>query len=172
MISKSMIDAMNDQINAETYSAYLYLAMAAYFRDQALDGFATWMEVQAQEELTHAMKFYGQVSEREGRVILDAIDKPQAEWDSPLAAFEAAYEHEQKVSGMINDLVALARSEKDYASEVFLQWFVNEQVEEEASAKAVVDRLKLMGDSGQGLFMMDREMGQRTFTAPASEGEE
>lgn len=169
MISKSMIDAMNDQINAETYSAYLYFAMAAYFCEQALDGFATWMEVQAQEELSHAMKFYAQVNEREGRVMLDAIDKPPAEWASPLAAFQAAYEHEQKVTGMINNLVTLARKENDYASEVFLQWFVNEQVEEEASAKAVVDRLQLMGDSGHGLFMMDREMGQRTFNSEAED---
>lgn len=171
MISKKMTDAVNNQINAELYSSYLYLAMAAYFEDLGLPGFTNWMKCQAQEENTHAMKFFDELCERDGRVVLEAIDKPQTEWDSPLAAFEAVYAHEQKVTSLINNLVALAREETDPASEVFLQWFVTEQVEEEAAAKAIVDELKLIEGHPQGLFMIDRELRQRAFTPtePAAE---
>ncbi len=172
MIKQSIRDAMNEQINAEMYSAYLYFAMAAHFEDQNLDGFAQWMKVQAQEEMAHALKFYSEIFERGGRVVLEAIEKPPAEWESPLAAFEAAYAHEQKVTGLINDIVGLARTEKDYAAEAFLQWFVTEQVEEEATAKGIVDKLAMIGDHPQGLFMMDRELGQRTVGAGAEDGEE
>jgi len=171
MLSKNMEKALNKQINAELYSAYLYLAMAAYFESLSLSGFANWMRIQAQEELTHAMKFYDFVYERGGRVVLDAVDAPPEAWDSSLAAFEGAYEHECKVSAMINDLVNLALEEKDHATNTFLQWFVSEQVEEEASADAVVQKLKLIGDHGNGIFMLDRELGQRVFHAPAEEGE-
>jgi len=128
------------------------------------------MKVQAQEELLHASKFFGYVNERGGRVILDAIAKPPAEWESPAEVFEQAYQHEQKVSALINDLVAIAEEEKDRATLAFLQWFVTEQVEEEASAKTAADQLKMLAGAPHSLFMMDRELGQRTFTSsPASE---
>ena len=169
MLSERMEQALNEQINAELYSAYLYLSMAAYFESINLSGFGNWMRVQAQEELTHAMKFYDFMYERGGRVVLTAVDAPPSEWDSSLAAFEGAYAHECKVSAMINNLVNIAIEEKDHATNNFLQWFVSEQVEEEASADAVVQKLKLIGDHGNGIFMLDRELGQRAFHAPASE---
>ena len=172
MISQSMVDAINSQVVAEFYSSYLYLSMAAYFESEGLEGFSSWMKAQAQEELSHGMKLFNHVNERDGRVLLDAIEKPQTGWDSPLAAFEAAYGHEQKVTSLINDLVTLAREEKDYASENFLQWFVNEQVEEEANAKAIVDQLKFVAGNPHALFMLNRELGQRTFTPPAPAAEE
>lgn len=170
MLNKKTEAAFNEQMNAEMYSAYLYLSMGAYFASTGMAGFAGWMRVQAQEEMVHAMKFYDHVNERGGRVTLKAIDGPQTEWDSAVAAFEHVYEHEQKVTALINDLVNLAIDEKDHASRSFLQWFVDEQVEEEDSASSVLDRLKLIGDSGNGLFMMDRELGQRVFTPPAASG--
>jgi ferritin len=171
MITKKMEDAYNDQIAAEYYSAHLYLAMSAYFESVDLPGFANWMRIQYQEEMSHAEKIFDYVIERDGRVILKPFDAPQSEWDSTLAVFEETYEHEQKVTGLINNLMDLAISEKDHASQVFLQWFVNEQVEEEASAKAVIQQLKLLGDSRAGLFQVDRELGQRVFTPPAAGGE-
>ncbi|RKX96023.1 MAG: ferritin [Spirochaetes bacterium] len=161
MLSKRMEEALNKQINAELYSAYLYLSMAAYFDSISLDGFSHWMKLQAKEETEHAYKIYGYVYERGGSVILEAINKPPTKWDSPLAVFEDAYKHEQKVSEMINNLVAMAREEKDYATENFLQWFVEEQVEEEANADEVVQKLKMVKDSRNGLFMMDGKLGQR-----------
>jgi len=171
MLTPRMQDALNKQINAEMYSAYLYLAMSAHFTSTSLPGFANWMKVQAQEEMTHAMKLYDFVNERGGRVALAPIDGPPTEWKSPLATFEAVFAHEQKVTGLINGLVNLAIEEKDHASNIFLQWFVSEQVEEEASADEVVQQLRLMGDAKHGLFMIDRELGQRAFSAPAtSEG--
>ncbi len=170
MLSPEMEEALNQQINAEFYSAYLYLAMAAYFESLNLSGFANWMTVQAQEELTHGIRFYDFVYERGGRVALAAVEAPPKSWDSPLAAFEGAYEHECKISSMINNLVNLALEEKDHATNNFLQWFVSEQVEEEASADGVVQKLKLIGDHGNGMFMLDRELGQRVFHAPASDG--
>ncbi|MDH4238355.1 MAG: ferritin [Phycisphaerae bacterium] len=170
MISKKMQDALNEQINAELYSAYLYLSMVAYFKSINLPGFATWMRVQTQEEIVHAMKIYDYLNERGGRVILKSIDEPQTEWKSPLAAFEAAYGHEQKVTGLINGLVNLAIEEKDHAANMFLQWFVNEQVEEESNADAIVQKLKLMAEAPGGMYMLDNEMGQRVFTPPAAGG--
>lgn len=171
MISKKMEEALNGQVNAELYSAYLYLSMESYFKSLNLNGFATWMRVQTQEEVAHAMKIYEFLNERGGRAILKAIDGPQTEWDSPLAVFEAVYVHEQKVTGLINDLVDLAIKEKDHATNTFLQWFVNEQVEEESSADEVVQQLKMMENAPGGMFMLDRELGQRIFTPPAAEGE-
>lgn len=162
MLSEKMTKAINDQINAELYSAYLYLSMAAYFEDTNLPGASSWMRHQAQEESEHAMKFFDFVNERRGRVVLAAIDRPQAEWASPLDAFEEAFKHEQYVSGRINSLVELAQAEKDYATASFLTWFVDEQVEEESSVDAIVQRLRLVGDAKQGLFMIDRELGGRT----------
>ncbi len=159
-----MQKAINKQINAELYSSYLYLSMASYFESVDLSGCAKWMYAQTQEEIVHAMKMYDYVNEAGGRVILDAIDKPQESWDSPLSVFEHAYKHEQLVTGLINDLMNLAIEEKDHATQIFLQWFVSEQVEEEASASAVVNRLKLAGD--HGLFMVDKELGQRPMLIP------
>ncbi len=169
MLSDAMQSAMNKQINAELHSAYLYLSMAAHFQEKNLTGFANWMRVQAQEELGHAMRFYNFILERLGHVQLQPIDGVPSEWESPLAVFEAAYQHEQKVTRMIHDLVSLAMDERDYPANSFLQWFVDEQVEEEASADAVVQQLKLAGDSGAALFMLDRELGQRQAGAGASE---
>ena len=170
MISKKMEEALNEQINAEMYSAYMYLSMESYFKAQNLNGFANWMRIQTQEEAAHAMKIYGFINERGGRVTLKAIKGPPTEWDSALAVFKAVYEHEQKVTGLINNLVDLAIKEKDHASNSFLQWFVNEQVEEEASADAVVQQLTMMENAPGGMFMLDRELGQRVFTPSAAEG--
>jgi len=171
VIGKKMQEALNEQINAELYSAYLYLSMVAYLESVNLPGFANWMRVQTQEELTHAMKIYDYVNDRGGKVSLKSIAQPPAEWDSPLAAFQAAYKHEQKVTGLINDLVNLAIEEKDHAANMFLQWFVNEQVEEEKSAETIVQKLKLIADTPGGMYMLDNEMGQRVFMPPATEGE-
>lgn len=169
MVSKKMQETLNGQLNAELYSAYLYLAMAAYYEDSDLPGFANWMRVQAQEELTHAMKFYEYLIQRGSRVILDAIEQPQKEWESPLAASEHVLKHEKKVTGLINELVDLAVEEKDHATNNFLQWFVAEQVEEEESAGGVLQKVRLAADSSSGLLMVDSELAKRVFNAPSSE---
>ncbi len=169
MLSERMLNALNRQVNAELYSAYLYLSMAAYFESINLKGFANWMKVQAQEELSHAMKFFDYINERGGRVKLEAIEKPPNEWDSPLHAFEATYEHEQKVTKMINDLVNMAMEEKDHATYNMLQWFVAEQVEEEASADEIRQQLRLIGEDGRGILMLDRELGKRVFVPSQKE---
>ena len=168
MIKEGIQDALNKQINAELYSSYLYLSMSAYFESINLKGFASWMRVQTQEELVHAMKFYDYLIERGGKVVLSSIESPPTEWPSPLAVFEQAYQHEQKVTGLINELVDLAIAEKDHATNIILQWFVSEQVEEEASADEVVQKIKLMGDARGGIFMLDRELAQRVFTPPTA----
>jgi ferritin len=169
MIGEKMIKALNDQLNAELYSSYLYLSMSAYFQSLNLKGFANWMRVQTQEELLHAVKFYDFINNRGGRVKLAAIETPPSEWESPLQIFETAYQHEQKVTGLINNLVEIALEERDHATQIFLQWFVTEQVEEEDSANTVIQKLKLMGDAPGGMFMLDNELGQRVFTPPAQE---
>ena len=169
ILSDEMTGAINDQINAELYSAYLYVAMAANFEAQNLKGFAHWMQIQVQEEMFHAKKFFDYALERGGRVVLDAIAKPPAEWPTPEAAFEAVYEHEQKVTARIHALVDKAVELKDRATENFLQWFVAEQVEEEASADQVLQQLKLRAGAPGGMFMLDRELAQRVFTPPATE---
>ncbi len=161
MIGKKMQDALNEQIKAEMGSAYLYLSMAAYFHFAGLDGMAQWMRVQASEENAHAMKFFDHIKDRGGRVELSQIDKPKIEWSSPLEAFQDAYKHEQYVTSRINDLVKLATEEGDNAAGVLLQWFVAEQVEEEANACKIVQMLERIGDSGNGLIMLDRELGKR-----------
>ncbi len=166
MLNKKMEQAINAQINAELYSSYLYLAMCAHFESVSLGGMATWMRMQAQEELFHAIKMYDFVHERGGKVTLSAIAKPPGQWKTPLAVFTAVLEHEQKVTGLINDLVNLALDERDHATNIFLQWFVTEQVEEEASASTIVDKLKLIGTDANGLFVLDNELGQRVFTPP------
>ena len=171
MISEKMQDAISGQLNAELYSSYLYLSMNAYFKSINLDGFANWMHYQAQEELTHAMKFYDFINQRGGRVNLLQIEAPPSQWNSPQAVFEATLEHEQKVTGLINELVELALSEHDHASNIFLQWFVSEQVEEEENVTGVLEQLKLMGEAKGGLFMIDRELAKRSpgNTSGASE---
>lgn len=162
MIGKKMQDALNEQIKHELESAYLYLSVAAYFHSGGLDGMAHWMRLQAQEEVGHAMKFFDHIKERDGNIELLALAKPKTEWPSPLAAFQDAYQHEQFVTSTINALVELAAKEPDYAVRPLLQWFVEEQIEEEASTSSVVQTLERIGDSGNGLVMLDRELGKRT----------
>ena len=166
MISKKMESALNDQINAEMYSSYLYLAMSAYFQSINLSGFANWMKIQAQEEMVHAIKFYDFINERGGRVSLQSIEAPPEDWKSPLDVFDATLAHEQKVTSLINSLVDIAMEERDHATNIFLQWFVSEQVEEEDTANEILQKIKLMADAPGGMFMLDNEMGQRIFTAP------
>jgi ferritin len=166
MINDKMQTTINKQINAELYSAYLYISMSAQFQAMNLKGFANWMRVQSLEEFTHADKFYNFLIDRGGRVILNSIEGPPTKWASPLAIFQDAYKHEQKVTGLINALVNLAIKEKDHAAHSFLQWFVNEQVEEEANADSIAQQLKLIGKNGQGLLMLDRELAQRVFVPP------
>ena len=161
MIDGKMQEAINKHINAELYSSYLYLSMSAHYQSINLTGFAHWMRVQAREELAHALKFYDHVIERGGAVALQPVDAPPSRWDSPLAAFEDAYRHEQKVTGLINQLVDDAVQTRDHATNNFLQWFVAEQVEEEASADAIVQKLRLVGDAPGGLLMIDHHLGER-----------
>jgi len=164
MIGKVMEDEMNKQINEELYSGYLYLAIAADLEDKNLPGFANWMRVQAKEEQFHAMKFFDHLNERGGRVKLYKIEEPRFEWDSALAAFEAAYEHEQHVTGRINHMMDVAIRESDYATQSLLRWYVDEQVEEEDTALAYVEKLRMIGDHKGLLLQLDREMAARTFT--------
>jgi ferritin len=161
MLGKAVQDAMNEQIKNELYSAYQYLSMAAYCESVNLPGFAHWMRAQSREEMEHAMKFYDFILDRSGRVVLQAIDQPVVEFGSPLEVFEQVLEHEQKVTAMINELYGLAVRENDYASQTFLQWFVTEQVEEEKNAGDVVETLKMVGDTSEALFLLDRELGRR-----------
>jgi ferritin len=160
-ISKKMAEALNGQINAELYSAYVYLSMSAYFESEDLKGMASWMKAQAQEEVAHAMKIYNFVHERGGRVKLLPIEGPATDWDGPLAVFEAALKHEQHVTGLIHELVSKATAEKDYATKNMLDWFVDEQVEEEATASAIVAKLKMSGGEGPALLMLDAQLGAR-----------
>lgn len=166
MLAKKMKDAFNSQMNAELYSAYLYLSMAAYFESKNLTGFAHWLKVQTQEETVHALKFFNYIRDRGAAVKLKAIDGPATEWADPQAAFEAVLKHEQKVTGLINNLVEIAIAEKDHAAKIFLDWFVNEQVEEESSALAVLEKIKMVADNTAGLYALDKEMGARVFNLP------
>ena len=160
-MDEKMLKALNTQINKEFYSAYLYLAMSAYFEDNNLKGFACWMKVQAQEEMSHGMKIYNHIIERGGKVELFAIDLPKGVWNSPLEVFKASYDHEKKVTKMIHDLLALAVEINDYATIVFLHWFVTEQVEEEASALEIVEKLKLIDNNSPAILFLDAELGKR-----------
>ncbi|MCG8571518.1 MAG: ferritin [Spirochaetes bacterium] len=169
MIGKKLESELNKQINAELYSAYLYLAMSAFFEDKNLKGFANWTRVQAQEEVSHAMKIFDYVNERGGRATMAAIDGPENEWKDTIAVFDQIYQHEQKVTGLINHLVDLATAEKDHATFNMLQWFVAEQVEEEASASEILEKLKFIDGNGAGLIMLDKELEARVFTPPAAE---
>jgi ferritin len=161
MISKTMQDAINDQINKELFSAYLYLSMSAHFEDKNLGGFAKWLRMQANEEREHAMKFYDHMLERGGRVLLKAIEAPQMEWKSNLEAFMEVQAHEQKVTASINNLYELALKEKDYPAQVMLQWFISEQVEEEKNAADIVSQLELIEERGTAVLMLDKQLGKR-----------
>lgn len=162
MLNKEIEKALNDQIKNELYAAYLYLSMSAYFTAENLGGFAHWMRMQREEEIAHAMKIFDFVQDRDGRISLQALDKPPSDFGSPLAVMEEALGHEQKVTQRINELYELAIKHKDYPTQTLLQWFVTEQVEEEATAKQLVDQLKLVGDNSAALLMLDRELGVRT----------
>lgn len=169
-ITQKMQNAINDQINAELYSSYLYLAMSAYFEEMNLKGMAHWMNIQAQEEIAHAMKFFNYVYDRGGKVTLKAIKAPSNKWPSPLNVFEESYKHECKVSSLIHNLVGMAEKEKDYASSSFLQWYVTEQIEEEASALEIVDKLKEIKNDKAGLFFIDSELAKRpAFSNPTEQ---
>lgn len=161
-LSKKTQKALNDQLNAELYSAYMYLSIAAYFEVQNLEGFGLWMKIQAREEVGHAMRFYEYLNNRGGAVQLATIDAPPAGWKTPLAAVEAALEGEQGITQRIDELVDLSTREKDHATHQFLQWFVNEQVEEEQLLSSVVHKLKMVSDSPSGLYILDQELAGRT----------
>ena len=163
MLSNKMQKELNNQINAEFWSAYLYLSMTAYFEGKNLSGFATWMNVQYQEETTHALKLFKYVYERGGSVELQPIEKVKTTWENEIEIFQDTLDHERKVTALINNLVNIAIEEKDHATANMLQWFVSEQVEEEASASGILDQLKLIEGKGAGLFMLDRELKQRVF---------
>lgn len=166
MLSTKMQETINEQINYEFYSAYIYLSMSAYYTSLNLPGFANWMFVQAQEEMTHAMKFYTFINDRGGRVHLATIEGPETDWSAPIAPFKVALEHERRVTTRINNLVTLAMEERDYATNTFLQWFVTEQVEEEKNADEIIRQLELIGDERSALFMIDRELATRIFIPP------
>lgn len=169
MLTDRMHKALNDQLQAEFFSAYLYLSMSAYFEDEGLEGMANWMTIQFQEEQSHALKFYRYITERGGKVELQAIEKPKNEWEGALNVFEEALEHERMISGRINDLADLAIQEKDHATHNMLQWFIAEQVEEEANVESIVGQLRMVGGQGHGIFMIDREMRGRTFVDETQE---
>jgi len=162
-------EVLNKQINAELWSAYLYLSMSAYFESEGFAGFANWMRIQYQEESAHAMKMFNFVNERGGRVILEPINEVPTEWLSPMNAFEETYKHECLVTDLINNCVDVAIEEKDHASVNFLQWFVDEQVEEEANVSTILDELKIAGGEGHALFMINRELGARVFVDPTNQ---
>jgi ferritin len=161
MISKLLHDSLNEQINFELFSAYLYLSMSAHFEALNLPGFANWMRVQYQEETGHAMKFYKYVFDRNGIVTLKAIAQPATKFKKPVEVFKQVLEHEQKVTSLINKLYELAVKEKDYAAQSFLQWFINEQVEEEKNATDIINMLEMIGDSPVSLIMADRQLATR-----------
>lgn len=164
MLSKKLQDALNAQINAELWSSYLYLSMSAYFAADGKTGFANWFRVQAFEEKDHALKLFDYIITRDGKVDLQPIKEVPKTWKSPLAVFEASLKHEQHVTSLINNLVALAKEEKDYATESMLKWFVDEQVEEEATATEYIDALKMINDNGFGIYTLDKELKARTYT--------
>lgn len=161
MLGKKLQKAFNDQINQEFSSSYLYLSMAAYAESQNLPGFANWMKFQMKEEQGHAMKLYKFVLERGGKVELQAIEQPPVEFNSPVALFEKVLNHERKITALINKLYETALEEKDYAAQVLLHWFIEEQVEEEAAASSILETLKMAGEKGQALIMMDRQLARR-----------
>lgn len=166
MIKKEVLDALNAQINAESYSAYMYLSMAAYFENMGLSGFANWMKVQYQEESAHALKFFNYVVDRGGKVELKAVEQVPVEFDGIVDVYEKTLIHEVHVTDLINNLMNVAVKANDHAAQSFLKWFVDEQVEEEANVEKILSTLKLINGQGNGIFMMDRELGQRVFVDP------
>ena len=171
MLSAKMLEALNKQINNEVYSAYLYLAMSAYSTFIGLKGFANWFMVQYQEEMVHTMKIYDYVNNQGGKVKLVGIAPPPTEFGSPLDMFEKTLKHEKFITKCINDIVNLTIKEKDHATNIFLQWFITEQIEEEANDNEVISKLKLAGKESNGLFMIDKELATRVFTPPAASKE-
>ena len=169
MLSEKLVNALNDQIQYEYYSAFIYKAMQAYFEAEDLPGMANWMDIQFQEEMSHAEKMFHFVCETGGRVAMQAMETPQNEYNSPLEAFENALKHEQIVTSRINNLMELAQQEKNHAAQIFLQWFITEQVEEEANANHIIAKLKRVKEDGRGLMMIDQELAKRVFV-PISAG--
>ncbi len=167
MISKEMVQALNKQLNNEIYSAYLYLSMSSFTTFIGLKGAANWFMVQYQEEMTHAMKFYDYINSQGEHAQLDAIAAPPAEFGTLLSMFEQTLKHEQFITRCINDLMDQAVKEKDHATQIFLQWFVTEQIEEEGNDNDIIAKLRLVGDSAHGLMMVDRDLAARVFTPPA-----
>jgi len=171
VLSEKMVEALNKQVNREIYSAYLYLSMSAYSTFKGLKGFANWFMVQYQEEIMHALKIYDYINDQGGQVKLMAVEQPPTDFGSPLEMFEKTLKHEKFVTKCINNLVNLAVEEKDHATNIFLQWFVTEQIEEEANDNDIIAKLKLVGKEGNGLFMIDKELATRVF-APSATSEE
>lgn len=161
MIKQKIEEEINNQIQAEFQSAYDYLAASAWFEEQNLNGFASWLKAQWEEEIGHAMKFYNHLIQREGRPILQDIEKPKVQFDSPQKAFKAALEQERNITKRIHKMYSIAKEEDDYPLESLLLWFIDEQVEEEEAVQDIIDKLKLIGDDGSGLYLLDREMGER-----------
>jgi len=170
-IGNKMTDALNEQINEEIFSAYLYFAMAADYESKDWPGVASWMKVQAQEEMGHALKIYNWINERGGKAVFKAINKPQESWDTALSLFEAALEHEQHITSCFYDLIKVAREEGDISTEIFLQWFVTEQVEEESNASEIVEKIKKVQNSQNGMYMLDKELSVRSVAPSASPAE-
>lgn len=168
MINVRLEEAINKQINAEFYSAYLYLSMSAYFEEINLPGFANWMRIQFEEEQFHALKLLDYLAERGGRVALDAIEKPKFEWCGAIEVFEETLAHERHVTSLINDLAEVAEQEKDRATRNLLTWFIDEQVEEESGVETILNQLKLINGEGHGMLMLDREFATRVFTPPTN----
>ena len=166
MLNERMNAALNEQVNAEMYSAYLYLSMQAYFQKMNLTGFVNWMNIQVQEEMAHARGLYDYIQERDGEIILDAIKKPDQTWNSPLEVFEAVLKHEQLVTSLINKLADVADETKDRAAALFLQWYIKEQVEEEASVSGVLETLRMIKDDTHALLLLDKELAARVFNPP------
>ncbi len=170
-MNKKLLETLNHQITAEMYSAYLYLAMSADMANKGYQGLAAWFSAQAQEEMVHAMKFYHFIQERGEAVVLGAIDAPPTTWKDPKAAFEGALEHEKYVTSLINNLYKMAQKAGDYATEIMLHWFISEQVEEEATANEILDKIRLLNNAPNGMYLLDRELGVRAplFTMPAGD---
>ncbi|MGV8963683.1 MAG: ferritin [Candidatus Saccharimonadaceae bacterium] len=171
MLSKKLEEAINNQINAELWSAYLYLSMSTHFANAGLPGFANWYGIQFKEEQDHAMRFMNYMVAKGSKVVLKPIEKVDTSWESVLAAFEDTLKHEKVVTGLINDMVAIARQEKDFATDNILQWFVSEQIEEEESVQGIMDALRLIGGQGYGVYMLDKDLGQRKYVSAASTAE-
>lgn len=169
MISEKMQKVLNDQVKEELFSSYLYLSMAAYFEAKNLKGFANWFKVQSQEENTHAMKFFNFILQKGGKVVLQQIDAPKTEWETIPEVFFDTLEHERKITALINKLVEASMEEKDYSTHTFLQWFVTEQVEEEANVEELIQKIEMIGDNKSGLYMLDNELASRTLTTASAE---